>query len=156
MADSRLSLPAKFREKCLEFGVASVNIANDVERPVFGRLSGPNRPSHNLDVVDVLGSEDVNLVPFLISQLTKTVLHVAVLILDDVGAKLPIRSVGVALVRDCCRHVQDDRHLECMPLVRGGENRTTGLLLNVSRIDDTESPNFEPLVQHVMQRVECL
>lgn len=134
---------------------AAVDVADDVERP---RLSPPvvvERDPLDRRLFDLLGrrqGEDVPepLAPEPAQRLTQR----PDLAPDDVGAEGPVGPRRVSLVAEPLGEVEDDRQWEAVELACEGDERLSGLGLDVRRVDHREPPGGEPLLRDEVEDLE--
>ena len=141
--------------------MATVDIADDVERAVIGSPVVPQRLALEAGRFDLLlPLEDVDAVEALPPQPAHGATQLRLLVAQDVGAELAVGPRCVALRTDTLGDVEDDGHREHVVLLGQLEDLPARLDLDVGGVDDGEPARLKPLgrneVQHVVGGIGCL
>ena len=124
---------------CSQLVATAVNVADDVERPVFVLAIVPQRlPLDDGRVDFLLRLEHVHVPEAFAPQAAKRPMQLAPLVANDVRTEVTIGSGSVPLVADALGQIQDDRDGEHVILARQRNERLARLGLDVRRIDDSQ------------------
>ena len=146
---------AELGQQLLEFGPATVHVADDVERTCFVLQVVEQRGAGDPGGGDLFwGAQDVDGAEPLPAEVVQAAAELAALAAEHVRAEVAVRAAGVALRAQLLRQVQDDRHRQHVVLAGQQDELAAGFGLHVGRVDDGEAAAGQPPARDVVQQLE--
>ena len=149
-------LIAELAEKGLQLVVATVQVANDVERPVVIPFVVPERSSLDDRRLDFLGRiEDEDVRESFPLQSTNRPTQLRLLLPNDVSPEAAIFPPTIPFLANLLRQIEDDGHGEAVILPAKLNERFAGFWLNVRGVHHGQMSQGQPLSGDEVQQLKC-
>ena len=140
-----------------QFLVATVHVADDVERAMLVRPVSPGRLAHDPRRVHLGRAAQHEHAPEAFPlQPPDRARQGRVLPRDHPGTEVPVGTRRVPLDAGSRRDVEHDCHRQHMLLAGQRDQRPAGVRLHVRRVDHRQPPDGQPFGRDRVQRLECL
>src|SRR5882724_6477552 len=147
-------LPPCLFEQHPQFIGTAMQVAEDIERTRLVLLVVPQRRALDLNLLRSI--EDVDVSKPLPFQSSETAFDIADLPPDHVRPEVAVRAAAVAFLAHPLWRIHHDGDRKAVVLASMFDQALSIFRTNIGRIDNGQPSAREPLLDHVVQRVECI